>query len=98
MLALKELADLAADDAQRAEQQLVVAGHEAVLHRHHADYAALEADREHERGMCAGLHHPRRASAARVARDVGDPQRLPALPDMADQALPRGKHAPARGL
>ncbi len=85
--ALDQLAELGADDLERAEQLLVgleLAVGEAL---DHPDDAALAADREADRGVQPGRPCDLAAGQAGVARRIGDPDSLARLPHRAREAL-----------
>src|SRR5205807_1578635 len=86
MLALEELADLAADDARGLHQALVGLAHRLARESEHADDTAFGDDRERKAAVQAAAFPQRLVLHARVVHGVLRPDRLAALPDLARQA------------
>src|SRR5262249_20848726 len=85
LLALDEQPDLRADHVDRLEQVLVGLADLAAVEAEGAYDLAARCHREHERAVHPGLVCDRLARGARVAHDVGDPERLTGLPDGSQQ-------------
>src|SRR5260221_11944649 len=97
-LARQELADLRADQPRRAHEPLVGLAHDAARDGKHADGPRVEAHREQERAVHAGLAYARVREGARVAAHVRAEHRRTALPDLANQPLPGRDGVAARVL
>src|SRR2546422_2867984 len=91
LLALEELADLAADDARGLHQALVGLAHRLARERENADDTALGDDRERKAAAQAAAFPQRLVLHARVVPGVLRPDRLAALPDVARQAFARAQ-------
>src|SRR6185295_359316 len=89
LLALHELADLAADHVYGFQQELLRFAGLAAREAEHADRFSLRYDRKDERAVhtdSARWARPRRARRrARVLADIGGPERLSRLPRHARQ-------------
>src|SRR5207247_1572921 len=91
LLALEELADLAADDARGLHQALVGLAHRLARERENADDTALGDDRERKAAAQAAAFPQRLVLHARVVHGVLRPDRLAALPDVTRQAFARAQ-------
>ena len=88
LLALHELADLAADHARCLQQPLLGLAHFAAVEREHADRLSPGQDRKEDGSVQAHDAHGAFLHGAAVLVDVGDPQRLSRAPHLAHQSGP----------
>src|SRR6185503_9269146 len=95
----EELADLAANGGEDAEQLFLGLPDLAAEELEHAVDLAAEEDRKAECRVEIATFRDRRAREVRVARDVGDPRRCPARPHAAREADAPGEgRRAARGF
>src|SRR5581483_3088246 len=83
-------------DAHRPQQPLVGRAHARARDADHPDGPRLGGDGKHERGADPAFRERGAVHGARVAPDVGDPERLAGLPHLAGEALARAEHELAR--
>src|SRR5215472_3419073 len=93
MLALDELADLAAQRTEHIEKLLVRLPDFAAEELHNANHCAGHCDREPERRSQALFRGDRRTWKIRILSDIGDPCRLRQFPHS-----PRHTFAPRKNM
>jgi hypothetical protein len=96
--ALDELAELRADDLERRLQVGIGFSWARSEDLDDADDAALAADREADRRVQARRLRRRPPRQPVVGRGVGDPGRLPGLPDASGQTVATGQRGRARSV